>query len=97
VRSSDAARARRIGREPLGFLGQLPAYQANFRRMGFSDDDIAQCSERLVDGVIAWGDVDAIAARIDEHRVAGADHVAVSLLTDDLEDWRALARRVVAR
>ncbi len=97
VLATDAARARDVGREPLGFLGQMPAYQANFRRMGFTDDDIAERSDRLVDGLIAWGDVDAIAARIDEHGVAGADHVAVSLLTDDLDDWRTLARRVVAR
>jgi hypothetical protein len=81
----------------LGFLGQMPAYQTNFRRMGFGDDDIADRSDRLVDELVAWGGVDAIATRVDEHRVAGADHVAVSLLTDDLADWRALARRIVSR
>jgi probable F420-dependent oxidoreductase len=97
VLSTDAGRARQVAREPLGFLGQMPAYQANFRRMGFSDDDIADRSDRLVDGLVVWGDVDAIAARVDEHRVAGADHVAVSLLTDDLADWQAVARRLVSR
>jgi len=43
-----------------------------------------------------WGDEETIAARVQEHRDAGADHVCIQVLTDDLaalpiEQWRALA------
>jgi probable F420-dependent oxidoreductase len=96
VLETDATRARQIARGPLGFMGTLPAYQANFRRMGFSDDEIAQRADRLVDALIAWGDVDAIAERVAQHRRAGADHVAVNVVADSSETlpvdkWRSLA------
>ena len=42
-----------------------------------------------------WGDEATIAARVQEHRDAGADHVCIQVLTDDprafpAEQWRAL-------
>jgi hypothetical protein len=45
---------------------------------------------------VAWGDESAIAARVQEHRDAGADHVCVQVLTDQptvlpRREWRALA------
>ncbi len=98
VLEPDAERARTIVRNgPLGFLGQLPQYAASFRRMGFTDDDIAGLSDRLVDGLVAWGDADAIARRVDEQRQAGADQVALSVVGGDpdrglpLAAWRRLA------
>jgi probable F420-dependent oxidoreductase len=102
VLETDATRARQIARGPLGFLGTLPAYQANFRRMGFSDDEITQQADRLVDGLIAWGDVDAVAERIAQHRRAGADHVAVNVIADPpdalpVDKWRSLAAALVAQ
>ena len=53
-------------------------------------------SDRLVDALVAWGDEDAIAARVADHRAAGADHVCVQVLTADLmgfplDGWRRLA------
>jgi 2-methylisocitrate lyase-like PEP mutase family enzyme len=36
-----------------------------------------------VDALVAWGDVEAIVKRLREHLDAGADHVAVRILTDD--------------
>jgi hypothetical protein len=56
-------------------------YAANLRRMGFAADEIAELSDRLVDAVVAWGDLDAVAARIFEHLRAGADQVALSVLS----------------
>jgi hypothetical protein len=52
-------------------------------------------SDRLVDAVVAWGDEDAIMRRVDEHLAAGADHVALQVLTGDsagfpLPQWRRL-------
>ncbi len=75
--------ARRTARGMLSFLlgGTIPGYVAAMLRMGFSQNDVDQLADRLVDAVVVWGDEDAIAARIDEHRRAGADQVALSVLT----------------
>ena len=59
----------------------------------FTDDDVVRPgSDRLVDAVVAYGTTDAIAARLNEHLDAGADHVAVQVLNPDpLPALRALA------
>ena len=36
----------------------MPAYQANFRRMGFSDEEISDQADRFVDALVPWGDPD---------------------------------------
>lgn len=41
--------------------------------MGFTEEDITQLSDRLVNALVAWGDLDTIARRISEYRAAGAD------------------------
>jgi probable F420-dependent oxidoreductase len=96
VLETDPERARTIARGPLGFLGTLPAYRANFHRMGFTDEEIGALSDRLVDALIVWGDADAIAARVFEHLDAGADHVAIGLtieptVASPLDQWRSVA------
>ena len=61
--------------------------------MGFTDDEIQRMDDRLVDAVVAWGDADAVAARVAAQRDAGADHVAVSVVTDtDNQTLRRVAR-----
>jgi probable F420-dependent oxidoreductase len=97
----DAARARTAARGPLGFLGRLPAYQANFRRMGFSDEEISGQADRLVDALVPWGDADAVAAHVAAQLHAGADHVAVYPVTagpdvQPTEELRLLAARLLA-
>ena len=76
----------------------MPAYQANFRRMGFTDDDISSLSDRLVDALVPWGTPEAIAADVEAQR-AGADHVALSIVSASdpplLEEWRTLAGAVL--
>lgn len=58
----------------------LPNYANNLRRLGWSDDDVAgDGSERLLDAVIAIGDVDLIVARAKAHLDAGADHVCIQV------------------
>lgn len=96
VLETDAERARMVARQALENYALLPNYVNNWKRLGFTDDDVATLSDRLVDGLIAWGDVDAIAARVQEHRDAGADHVCVQVLVErdapmQREAWRALA------
>ncbi|MEX5707258.1 LLM class F420-dependent oxidoreductase [Parafrankia sp. FMc6] len=96
ILTTDADEAHAIGRDWLrGYLG-LPNYANNIRRLGFTEDDVADASDRLFDALIAWGDEDAIRRRVDEHRAAGADHVCVQVLTADpkafpREQWRRLA------
>lgn len=58
----------------------LPNYANNLRRLGWSDDDVAgDGSERLLEAVIAIGDVDLIVARAKAHLDAGADHVCIQV------------------
>src|SRR5690606_32728397 len=85
---TDPARARAIGAKAISFYLRAPGYLANLRRLGFSDDDWADWkhpSDRLVDAIVAWGDVDTIVAKVREHQDAGADHVAVQVLRGDKE------------
>jgi probable F420-dependent oxidoreductase len=90
---TDPQRARELGRGTLGFMTRLGPYRTNLGRMGFGDDEIDRLSDRLVDGVVAWGEVDAVAARVREHLDAGADQVVLSVLGGPLpiEQWRRLA------
>lgn len=82
VLEPDPDRGRALGREMLSIYLGLPNYTNNFRREGFSDDDIADGgSDRLVDALVAHGDAEAIAARVREHHEAGADHVALQIVT----------------
>jgi probable F420-dependent oxidoreductase len=78
---SDATAAREIAREHMKGYLRLDNYANNLRRLGWPDEDIAGPSDRLVDAIVAWGDQDAIAARVRAHLDAGADHVCVQPLT----------------
>jgi probable F420-dependent oxidoreductase len=97
VLETDPSKAREIARLHLQTYLALPNYANNWKRHGFTDDDIANGgSDRLVDALIGWGDEAAIAARVQQHRDAGADHVCVQVLTSDpralpVDEWRTLA------
>ncbi|RZK95942.1 MAG: TIGR03620 family F420-dependent LLM class oxidoreductase [Rhodococcus sp. (in: high G+C Gram-positive bacteria)] len=80
VLDTDAGRARQTARVPLDFLSGVPGYAAYFARMGFDAADISGLGDHLVDELVAWGDADAIGARVHSHLAAGADHVVVSEL-----------------
>ncbi len=87
VLSTDSETARRIARGFARHYLALPNYANNLRRLGWSDDDIANDgSDRLIDAVVAWGDVDAIVGRVKAHLDAGADHVCVQLRADSSAD-----------
>lgn len=82
VLTTDAEQARAAGRKTLEIYLNLDNYLNSWKRLGFTDSDVAKPgSDRLVDAVVAHGTVDAIAARLREHRDAGADHVPVQVLT----------------
>jgi probable F420-dependent oxidoreductase len=99
VLERDASAARARAREHMrGYLG-LPNYRRNLERLGFGEEDLdGQGSDRLVDAIVAWGDAEAIAARVHAHLDAGADHVAVQALGDDaLAQLRELAPVLLER
>jgi len=97
VLETDAAEAQRIGRATFAVYLGLPNYLNNLKRLGFTDDDFADGgSNRVIDAVVAWGDVDAVVERVRAHHDAGADHVAVQVLMPEmtqtpLPEWRRLA------
>lgn len=80
---TDPARAREIARGHLAGYLRLENYANSLRRLGFTDEEIAGPSDRLVDAIVVHGDVPAIAARVRAHLDAGADHVCVQALHDD--------------
>ena len=100
VLETDPAKARAIARKFLAIYLTLPNYTNNWLRLGFEDADFSNGgSDRLIDAVIAWGDLKAVMNRIQEHHAAGADHVCVQVLTDDattlpMREYRELASAI---
>jgi probable F420-dependent oxidoreductase len=97
VLDTDPARAREIGRPAVAnpYLG-LRNYVSNLKSLGWSDRDLAGGgSDALIDALVKHGDAETVAAAVRAHLVAGADQVAVQLLTapgdDPVAGYRALA------
>ncbi len=96
----DPYRARTLARSRLALYFGLPNYVRSWARMGYGEDDLVDGgSDRLIDALVAWGDVDRIATRVREHHAAGADHVAVHVLTNTpappIDTWRTLAPALI--
>jgi probable F420-dependent oxidoreductase len=97
VVTSDRQGARRVARSHLDAYLRLANYRSNLAGLGFTDEDLAGGgSDRLVDALVAWGPVERIAPRLGEHLDAGADHVAIQVLTSStdrlpVEEWVELA------
>lgn len=97
VLETDPQRARSTARTFLATYLALPNYANNWFRHGLTPDDVVDGgSDRLVDALVAWGDEEAVAARVRAHRDAGADHVCIQVLTGEpvalaRDEWRRLA------
>jgi probable F420-dependent oxidoreductase len=97
VLEADPAKAREIARTHTSRYLALPNYVNNLRRLGFSEEDLAGSgSDRLVDTIVVWGDMNAITDRIRAHQSAGANHVCLQVLPPDPQalptpQWRELA------
>ena len=96
VLESDAAKAREIARAYMAMYLRLPNYTNNLKRHGFTDDDVDTASDRLVDAIVGWGDIDRVVSRVKEHLDAGANHVCIQVLgaapgTLPMVQWRELA------
>jgi probable F420-dependent oxidoreductase len=101
VFDTDRDAARAAARNALSVYAGLPNYTNNWKRLGFTDEDITTLSDRLVDALVVCGDVEAIAARVRAHRDAGADHVCVQLIGTpsapvDVAAFRELAPALTA-
>lgn len=96
VLAEDRSEALERGREHLAMYLSLPNYRKSWLREGFTEEDFANGgSERLVEGLVAWGGEDEALARVNEHLQAGADQVLVQVIAPDnpslRRDWRRLA------
>jgi probable F420-dependent oxidoreductase len=89
--------ARQIGDAHTSFYLRAPNYRNSLLELGWTEADLEPPgSDALFDALIAWGGVEEIRHRVQEHREAGADHVVLNLVTSDpsrpyLEEARLLA------
>ena len=93
VLSTDAAAARKAGATQLARYKALPNYRNNWKRMGYTEEQIEHNEPSFVDAVVAWGTADQIQERIDAHYAAGATHVCiqpVSVEGPTVMDWECL-------
>jgi probable F420-dependent oxidoreductase len=98
VLTTDVEEARAVARKALAVYMSLPNYVNNWKRLGFTDDDLADGgSDRLLDAMVVSGNEGAVRQRVKEHLDAGADHVCVQVLPIEgraalpMDDWRRLA------
>lgn len=97
VLETDSSKAREIARAHTSRYLALPNYVNNLRRLGFADADLADIgSDRLVDAIVARGDMTAVIDRVRAHQSAGANHVCIQVLPSDpqslpIREWREVA------
>jgi probable F420-dependent oxidoreductase len=78
ILESDPTRARELARPVARIYTGLPNYRNNWLRMGLEESDFENGgTDRFIDTTFAWGSVDQIRARIQEHFDAGASHVCI--------------------
>jgi probable F420-dependent oxidoreductase len=100
--TEDREEALRLARSHLSRYMRLPNYRNSWLRQGFEDEDLTgDGSERLAEGLVAWGSESDIRKRVSEHLSAGADQVCVQVLTEGPTDglrerWRSLAPALLA-
>ncbi len=76
--------ARATARDWAVHYLRLPNYANNWRRLGFSEEDVRDGgSDRLIDAAVAWGSEADVVARVRSHLAAGADHVCVQVIGDE--------------
>ncbi|TMS00548.1 TIGR03620 family F420-dependent LLM class oxidoreductase [Nonomuraea basaltis] len=78
---SDPGKAREIARKHLHTYLNAKYNIAKFRRLGYSEEELTNGgSDRFVDDLVFWGDLDTIAEKLHAHVEAGADHVGVQVI-----------------
>ena len=72
----DPVLARKIARKAVKYYVSLDYYRREWLGQGFEPEDFENDgSDRLIDHLVAWGDVKEIRERLDSQRKAGANHV----------------------
>lgn len=66
-------------RAAASMLLSMAWFRRSLNRLGYTERDVSEVSDRLVGDLVAHGDPAAIAAAVRTHRDAGADHVIVML------------------
>lgn len=94
VLTSDRELAHARANEQLEMYISLPNYRNSWIRLGFTEKEIDGRAPRFIDAVVAWGDENAIAARLQEHIDAGASHVCIQAVDASGDrsrpDWNLL-------
>ncbi|HUG47758.1 MAG TPA: TIGR03620 family F420-dependent LLM class oxidoreductase [Candidatus Limnocylindria bacterium] len=97
VLTTDRANGLAIARAFAKHYLALPNYANNLRRLGWGEADLeGEGSDRLIEAVVAIGDVDAIVRRVRDHLDAGADHVCLQLREERSTDPALAAYRELA-
>ncbi|MFJ9446799.1 hypothetical protein ACIRRH_33810 [Kitasatospora sp. NPDC101235] len=100
VVDTDPVTARATARWAIAPYLRKPNYVRTWLEGGFTQGDFADGgSDHLVDSLVVWGSADVVARRVLAHLEAGADHVALQIVTDTphafpLTAWRAVAERL---
>ncbi|MFC0105476.1 LLM class F420-dependent oxidoreductase [Kibdelosporangium aridum] len=82
VLDTDPIRARETNRDYIESMLALRHYRNSLRRLGFTETDVSgRGSDRLIDALVAHGDIKTVASKISAHLEAGADHVALQVMT----------------
>jgi probable F420-dependent oxidoreductase len=100
---TDPGRARATARNHLSvYLDPGSTYNlAKFRRLGYSEEDITNGgSDRFVDDLVFWGDLDTIVGKLNAHIEAGADHIGVQVIGVEpgqsaIPHWRMLSEALL--
>ncbi|NQZ95238.1 MAG: TIGR03620 family F420-dependent LLM class oxidoreductase [Myxococcales bacterium] len=78
---TDPAKARERARTAMSGPLTMPNYRRNLMRSGFEESELDDGgNDRVVDAVVAWGDVEALVERVQDHLDAGATHVCIQPL-----------------
>jgi probable F420-dependent oxidoreductase len=94
--------ARGIAREHLRPYLAGGFNVAKFKRLGYTEEELADGgSDRFVDDLVSWGDLDVVTRKLNAHLNAGADHVAVQVIGIEsgksaLPHWRTLAKTLLS-
>jgi F420-dependent oxidoreductase-like protein len=80
VLTEDREIAFQVGRQPIRFHASLPTYRRMFLVAGFSDQEIAAVSDRLIESLIVFGDESKIKDRLLELLGTEIDELTIAPL-----------------
>lgn len=72
----------------------IPHYLNGWKRLGYREAEIDGLSDRFVDGMLAWGDEEAVVQRVRDLLDAGADHVLLTPDGDVPDSWADQLKRL---